>query len=113
MGLYCRPPSQPEELDDAFLEQIATHSKGRDAVVMGDFNCPNICWQSNSAKNIRSSKFLTCLADNFMVQKVEEATRGSAILDLILTNRDNLVNEVEVVGSLGGSDHTLLEFFIQ
>ena len=45
--VYYTPPSQPKELDDAFLEQMATHSKERDAVVMGHFNYPDICWQSN------------------------------------------------------------------
>ena len=39
-----RPPSQLKELDDAFLEQVATHSKGRDATVMGDFNYPDILY---------------------------------------------------------------------
>ena len=34
VGVYNRPPSQPEELDEAFLEQMATHSKGRDPVVL-------------------------------------------------------------------------------
>ena len=80
---------------------------------MGDFNYPDICWMSNSAKSTRSNRFLTGLADNFIVQKVGEATRGSAILDLVLTNSDDLVSGVEVAGSLGGSDHALLEFIIQ
>ena len=113
VGVYYRPPSQPEEWDDAFCEQTPTQSKGRDVVLMGDFNYPDICWQSNSAKNARSNKFLTALADNFMVQKVEEATRGKTILDLVITNKEDLVNGVEVVGTLGKSDHALLEFVIQ
>ena len=69
---------------------------------MGDFNYPDICWRLNSAKTSRSNKFLTSLADNFVVQKVEEATRDSA----------SLVNGVREVGSLGQSDHVLLEFEI-
>ncbi|CAI5785062.1 Hypothetical predicted protein [Podarcis lilfordi] len=80
---------------------------------MGDFNYPDICWMSNSAKSIRSNRFLTGLADNFIVQKVGEATRGTAILDLVLTNVDDLVSGVEVEGSLGASDHALLKFTIQ
>ncbi|XP_060136500.1 uncharacterized protein LOC132592834 [Zootoca vivipara] len=92
---------------------MTKHSKGSEIVVMGDFNYPDICWMSNSAKSIRSNRFLTGLADNFIVQKVGEATRGSAILDLVLTNSDDLVSGVEVAGSLGGSDHALLEFIIQ
>ncbi|XP_060133197.1 uncharacterized protein LOC132592449 [Zootoca vivipara] len=110
VGVYYRSPSQTEDTDDAFLELMAKHSKGSE---MGDFNYPDICWMSNSAKSIRSNRFLTGLADNFIVQKVGEATRGSAILDRVLTNSDDLVSGVEVAGSLGGSDHALLEFIIQ
>uniref|UniRef100_A0A670I6Y3 Reverse transcriptase domain-containing protein n=1 Tax=Podarcis muralis TaxID=64176 RepID=A0A670I6Y3_PODMU len=113
VGVYYRSPSQTEGIDDAFLEQMAKHAKGREIVVMGDFNYPDICWMSNSAKSIRSNRFLTALADNFIVQKVGEATRGTAILDLVLTNVDDLVSGVEVEGSLGASDHALLKFTIQ
>ena len=49
-------------------------------------------------------KFLACVADNFLLQKVEKETRGFAILDLILTNRDDLVGEVAVRGTLGESE---------
>ena len=52
------------------------------------------------------------MAANVLPQKVEKETRGLAILDLILTNRDDLVKEVAVKGTLGESDHVLLEFLI-
>jgi hypothetical protein len=35
-----------------------------------------------------------------------------AILDLILTNRDEMIDNVEATGTLGGSDHAILEFNI-
>ena len=52
------------------------------------------------------------MADNFLLQKVEKETRGLAILDLILTNTDNLVEVVAVRGTLALSDHFLQKFFI-
>ena len=48
----------------------------------------------------------------FSYKKVEKETRGFAILDLILTSRDDLAGEVEVRGTLGESDHVLLELLI-
>lgn len=42
-----------------------------------------------------------CVADNFVILKVEEGTRGSTILELILTNRDEIVERMEVLGTLG------------
>lgn len=41
----------------------------------------------------------------FHFQKVEEGKKGEAILDLILTNREEFVSEVKAVGTLGESDH--------
>ncbi|XP_058028993.1 uncharacterized protein LOC131193128 [Ahaetulla prasina] len=80
---------------------------------MGDFNYPDINWETNSAPSGRSNRFLTNLADNFVSQKIEKATRGSAILDLILTNRDEMIEGVEATGTLGASDHAILEFDIK
>ena len=79
---------------------------------MGDFNYPDICWGTNSAKSRPSKKFLTCMSDNFLLQRVEEGTRGSAILNLILTNRDDLIDKVTIRETLGESDHVILEFLI-
>ena len=79
---------------------------------MGDLNYPDICWGLNSAKTAKSNTFHTSLADNFIVQKVEDATRGLAILDLILTNKEDLFNEVREMGNLGWSDQVFLEFEI-
>ena len=48
------------------------------------------------------------MGDHFLPQKVEEGTRGLAILDLIVTNRDDLVDKVTITGTLGESDHVIL-----
>ncbi|PKU38713.1 hypothetical protein llap_10978 [Limosa lapponica baueri] len=46
------------------------------------------------------------------MQLVSEPTRESALLDLILVNRDEPVGEVKVGGRLGQSDHEMIEFSI-
>lgn len=51
-------------------------------------------------KNVRSNKSLNCLPDNFISQKMEEATMGSPLLD----------DEMEVLGSLRGSDRVLRKY---
>uniref|UniRef100_K7EXP3 Endonuclease/exonuclease/phosphatase domain-containing protein n=1 Tax=Pelodiscus sinensis TaxID=13735 RepID=K7EXP3_PELSI len=78
----------------------------------GDFNYPDICWENNTAGHRLSNKFLDCIGDNFLFQKVEKATRRKAVLDLILTNREELVENLKVEGSLGESDHEIIEFTI-
>jgi len=43
---------------------------------------------------------------------IEEPTRRGAILDLVLTNKEGLVGNVKVKGSLGCSDHEIMDFKI-
>ena len=46
------------------------------------------------------------------MQVVEEPTRRGALLDLVLTNTEGLVEDVKVGGRLGCSDHEMVEFRI-
>lgn len=59
-----------------------------------------------------SSKFLTCVEYNILFQKVEDTTKESSIFDLALTNRKELLKDVEVMGNLGRSNHNMIEFII-
>ncbi|PKU41684.1 rna-directed dna polymerase from mobile element hypothetical protein [Limosa lapponica baueri] len=79
---------------------------------MGDFNFPDICWKYNTAEREQSQRFLECVEDNFLTQLVNEPTRESALLDLLLVNREGLVGNVEVGGCLGQSDNEIIEFSI-
>lgn len=44
-----------------------------------------------------------------VTQVMEEPTRGGALLDLILVNKEGLVGDVKVESSLGCSDHEIVE----
>ncbi|GAB0183916.1 mitochondrial enolase superfamily member 1 [Grus japonensis] len=79
---------------------------------MGDFNHPDICWKDNAAEHKQSRKFLECVDENFLLQVIEEPIRRGAMLDLILTNKEGLVGDVKLKGSLGCSDHKMVEFRI-
>ncbi|GAB0176277.1 hypothetical protein GRJ2_000092900 [Grus japonensis] len=79
---------------------------------MGDFNHPDICWRDNAAECKQPRKFLECVDDSFLLQVIEEPTRRGAMLDLILTNKEGLVGDVKLKGSLGCSDHKMVEFRI-
>ncbi|GAB0188840.1 hypothetical protein GRJ2_001349300 [Grus japonensis] len=79
---------------------------------MGDFNHPDIRWRDNAAERKQSRKFLECVNDNFLFQVTEEPTTRGAMLDLILTNKEGLVGDIKLKGSLGCSDHEMVEFRI-
>jgi len=75
---------------------------------VGDFNLPDVCWKYNTAERKQSRRFLQCMEGNFLMQLVSELTRGGASLDLLFTNREGLVGDVVVQGSLGLSDHGMV-----
>lgn len=81
-------------------------------LIMGDFNYPNICWESNAVVNKHSKRFLECIEDNFLMQLLDVLTRSGALLDLLLTNKEDLLRDVTVNGSSGCSDHKITEFEI-
>ncbi|GAB0208586.1 hypothetical protein GRJ2_003324300 [Grus japonensis] len=112
VGVCYRPPDQGERADEAPYRQIGAASRSQALVLMGDFNHPDICWRDNTAEHKQSRKFLGCVNDIFLLQVIEEPTRRGAMLDLVLTNKEGLVGDVKLKGSLGCSDHEMVEFRI-
>ena len=76
------------------------------------FNHRHICWKGTTARHVQSRRFLHSIDDNFLAQVVESSTRTGVRLDLVLTNKGGLVGDVKVGGSLGCSDHKMVEFRI-
>ena len=79
---------------------------------MGDFNHLDICWDSGMAGGRQPKRFLESVEDNFLVQVIDGPTRGEALLDLVLTNEEKSIRDVKIGGSLGCSDHALVEYVI-
>lgn len=115
VGAFYRPPNQSQELDVEMVKEIETAccNREKDLVIMGDFNFPNIHWDSLSNIDHRSSVFVNCILDNFLSQVVHEPTRDAALLDLILTSEESLVEEVRVDENLADSDHNIIRFSLK
>jgi len=79
---------------------------------MGDLNHSDISWEDHTARHMQSRRFLQSINDNFLMQLVEEPTRRGVLLDLVLTNKEGLVEDVKVGGSLSCSDHEMVQFRI-
>lgn len=71
---------------------------------MGDLNFSDNCWKDNTAELKHSRRFLECVGDNFLAEVIEDSTRKGTLLDLVLMNREELVKDMKVRGSLGCSD---------
>ena len=99
------------------IEEVAS-MKYTHKLTMGDFNLPNIDWKLLEAKGdgaTLENNFLDCVQNALMFQHVFQPTRWRGddtphVLDLILTNDENMVDDVQYLGPLGKSDHCVLLF---
>ena len=114
LGAVYRSPNSSVENNQKLLMMLrrAAAMKNDYLMICGDFNLPMIDWtshQSRDAENSLSHCFLEIVEDQNWFQHVENSTRfrGSqnSCLDLILTNEENMVNDVQELPPLGKSDH--------
>lgn len=64
--------------------------------LMRDFNHPDT-WRGNTAKYRQSRRFLESFDDPFLTQVVEDSTRNSVLLNLVLRTRKILIGHVKAV----------------
>ena len=79
---------------------------------VGDFNYLSINWDSMSSTK-ESIDFRDVCLDKFLSQVVTKPTRDTNILDIVLTNNDNMVTGVKTIAPLGNSDHNIVVFLSQ
>ncbi|KAK4825656.1 hypothetical protein QYF61_001479 [Mycteria americana] len=78
----------------------------------GNFNHPDICFEGRRTEYKHSRRFLDWIDDNSLTQVINKPTRGGALLDLLLTKKEELVGDVKVKGSPGCSNHEMAAFAI-
>lgn len=81
---------------------------------MGDFNLPDVDWESRSIEGTQYPKllndtFLNFCFDNQLEKIVTEQTRGKNILDLFFTNSPSLVSKCLIKPSLSDHDAVFVE----
>ena len=82
--------------------------------IAGDFNCPNIDWESNaitsnSYEPEAHEELLNIMQNHPLVQMQKQPTRNENNLDLFLTNNESLVKSTSIIPEI--SDHEI--FFIE
>lgn len=118
-GVYKSPSSSSENVRqlNALLTQ-ASALNYEHLVVLGDFNFPEIDWDSwtvNRNENHPSFSFIECLRDNFLTQHVNFYTRyrdgqDPSCLDLLLSDNLTQIEGMKINGKLGLSDHISFTF---
>lgn len=118
-SMYRSPNSGEQNnrnLND-LIKNIVGENQGN-ILIVGDFNYPEIDWQSNlssSNPNGDAQMFAYAVRDAFLYQEVDRPTRQRGenrptLLDLILTNDTNLIEDIIYDSPLGLSDHCMLKF---
>lgn len=121
IGVCYRPPSPSptfsSELQDA-INVVSTRFPTSPLLLLGDFNFPNITWNSHSPLifplSSQAREFLDVCSVFSLQQMCTQATRivahAANTLDLILTNSSDIISPITYLPGL--SDHLLLHFSI-
>ena len=110
IGAFYRPPSQTPEKDKAMIDEVERGCT-RQTVILGDFNLSAVNWET-MVGDACGNRFIESFQDNYLVQVVDKPTRGTKLLDLVLTNIEHCVRDMEVGETLGNSDHNIVRFNI-
>ena len=102
---------QIEDLDEVLKNLSDTTQQNTTLYLGGDFNLPGIDWDSLTTKpNCRHKnicdKLLEISGEHNLHQVQKEATRLDANLDLLFTNKPDLIKETSVIP--GTSDHSFV-----
>ena len=98
----------------------AVELKYKHTIILGDFYFPGINWGSwsvNRSETHPSFQFIECLRDNYLAEHVNSFTRyregqDPGCLDLILTEDDVIIENLQFGDKLGASDHVSITFNI-
>ena len=97
--VFYRPPSTNDEYMKAFRKCLknARAACFTQIVVLGDFNLPDMDWNTNTTINGSGrlyERFTKTIRVNFFWQLVNKPTRKKHILDLVLTNIPHKISNV-------------------
>ncbi len=107
-----RPPKAQVADDTALYEEIKSVIQNKQAVIIGDFNCPSIDWTSMNGVR-ESNRLIEMVEDAFTTQIVTQQTLENNTVDRLFASDPDLIRDCKVVEKLGGCDHRLIWFNIK
>ena len=110
-----RPPNEAQTWIKRFNNFLGNiFSRHKHTILAGDFNLPQISWNSpEQTTGFSENAFIELLNDYFMVQLNNTATRENNVLDLVITNIPELVKISEILSPAEAdifTDHSIISF---
>ena len=103
------PPHAGDSYYQHLSALLSSLPPGKDVLILGDFNFPDIDWDLLNGGTGFSSCFCDLVVDLNLRQLVPSFThKAGNILDLVLTNSDNLIDDVVILETFPrglSSDH--------
>ncbi len=114
IGTVYRPPKLQAADDTALYEEINSTIQNKEAIIFGDFNCPNVDWNLMHGDQ-EGNRLVEMIDDVFPTQIVNQPTRQNNILDLVLVTDPDLMRNCEVCEKkkLSGREHHLSRFNVK
>ena len=116
VGCIYKSPSSSEEnlsLMNDMIRNINSTQVYSHVLVVGDFNFPDIDWNTWNSRDRFCQEFIESLRDSYLEQMVDKPTRfrinqNPSVLDLILVNDSNAIQSIDYLSPVGNSDHSVL-----
>lgn len=123
-GCFYRSPTESERSTEnlqsltSLIKTLSGNKKYTHKCFVGDFNFKDIEWPSMSTHKDEESKelkFIEAIHDTFLYQHVRFPTRcrgtdQPSTIDLIFTDEENQIGNLNHLPPLGKSDHCILSF---
>ena len=110
VNIYQPPRPNSKDMPKALTDYIDKYFKPNNTtIIMGDFNYSGVDWMRMTATKQNGQDLFvdhTCMLG--LTQKVNFATRGKNVLDLVFTNEPDVISNIETTQKL--SDHESLTF---
>ena len=104
--LVYRPPSA-NEANTHELCKLFNNARGN-SIFIGDFNFPSIDWTYETADR-KSRAFLESTKENMFEQMIDFKTHiPGNVLDLLFSNQPDRIQNIESLGNLANSDHSII-----
>ena len=118
VGIVYRSPSSTSDNSrklNTLIRKTADY-RNKNILIVGDFNYPEIVWETESTRtqpDHNAAVFLDSCKDSYLIQHQIENTRyrqgqKPSLIDLVLTNKEELIDNITTCAGLGKSDHCTL-----